>query len=91
MVSQVISFRFTDQEIALLRQRSLTPDESTNVIAQRLLREIIGASTDLSTSVDTFSERVQAVVNARIETTIYEIVDSRIQEEMETILGEYSA
>ena len=91
MASQVISFRFTDQEIALLRQRSLTPDESTNVIAQRLLREIIGASTDLSTSVDTFSERVQAVVNARIETTIYEIVDSRIQEEMETILGEYSA
>ena len=91
MVSQVISFRFTDQEIALLRQRSLTPDESTNAIAQRLLREIIGASTDLSTSVDTFSERVQAVVDARIETTIYEIVDSRIQEEMETILGEYSA
>jgi regulator of protease activity HflC (stomatin/prohibitin superfamily) len=95
MASQVISFRFTDQEIELLRQRSLTPDESTNAIAQRLLREIIGASTDLFTTVDTFSERVQSVVDARIETTIYEIVDSRIQsciqKEMETILGECNA
>lgn len=91
MASQVISFRFTDQEIELLRQRSLTPDESTNAIAQRLLREVLGASTGMSTFVDAFSERVQAVVDARIEATVYQLVDSRIQEEMEAILGEYSA
>lgn len=91
MASQVVSFRFTDQEIELLRQRSLTPNESINAIAQRLLREIIGASTDLSTNVDALSERVQAVVDARIEAIVYQVVDRRIQEEMGMILGECSA
>ena len=95
MATQVISFRFTDQEIELLRQRAQTDDESTNAIAQRLLRDILGLSTEVFTIVDSFSARVQAVVDARIETTIHEIVDSRIQariqEKMETILGECSA
>lgn len=95
MVTQVISFRFTEQEIDLLRQRAQTHDESTSVIAQRLLRDILVLSTDLSTPVNDFSERVQAIVDARIETVISPSVDSRIQariqEEIATILGECSA
>lgn len=95
MVSQVISFRFSDQEIELLRTRALSPDESTNAIAQRLLREILGMSTALYTPVNDFSDRVQAIVDARIETVISPSVDSRIQrriqEEIATILGECSA
>lgn len=91
MASQVVSFRFSDQEIELLRQRSLSPDESINAIAQRLLREVIGVSTSLSTNVDAFSERVQAVVDARIEAIVSQVVDNRLQEEMGMILGECSA
>lgn len=95
MVSQVISFRFSDQEIELLRQQGASPDESINAIAQRLLREVLGLSTSSSTSVDSLEERVQALVDTRMEAITSQVVDKRIQERLQeqtaTLLGELSA
>jgi len=88
MVSQVISFRFSDQEIELLRQQANSPNESSNAIAQRLLREFLGVSTLPSISVDNLESRVQVIVDARMEAIASSIVDKRIKEEMATILGE---
>ena len=42
MGSHVVSFRFSDKEIELLRQHADSEDESTNAIAQRLLRKMLG-------------------------------------------------
>lgn len=95
MVSQVISFRFSEQEIELLRQQADSPDESTNAIAQRLLRGMLGLSTETFTGVDALSERLQAIVDARIEAIALPAVDKRIQECLQeqtaTLLGELSA
>jgi len=95
MVSQVISFRFSDQEIELLRQQADSPEESTNVIAQRLLRKVLGLSTKTFTDVDALSERLEAIVDARIEAIALPAVDKRIQERLQqqtaTLLGELSA
>ena len=92
MGSHVVSFRFSDQEIELLRQQADSPDESTNAIAQRLLRDMLGVSTLAFTDVDILESRVQAIVDARMEAIASDIVDRRIQErlqeEMTTILGE---
>ena len=92
MGSHVVSFRFSDQEIELLRQHAESPDESTNAIAQRLLREFLGVSTLAFTNVDSLESRVQAIVDARMSAIADSIVDRRIQErlqeEMATILGE---
>lgn len=92
MGSHVVSFRFSDQEIELLRQHANSSDESTNAIAQRLLRELLGLSTITSTNVDILELRVQAIVDARMSAVASDIVDKRIQErlqeEMATILGE---
>jgi regulator of protease activity HflC (stomatin/prohibitin superfamily) len=92
MGSHVVSFRFSDQEIELLRQQASSPDESTNAIAQRLLRDVLGVSTSTSTNVDNLESRVQAIVDARMSAIASQFVDKRIQErlqeEMATILGE---
>ena len=92
MGSHVVSFRFSTREIELLRQQADSPDESTNAIAQRLLREMLGVSTLTFTNVDNLELRVQAIVDARISAVARDIVDQRIQErlqeEMATILGE---
>jgi regulator of protease activity HflC (stomatin/prohibitin superfamily) len=92
MGSHVVSFRFSDKEIELLRQQADSPDESTNAIAQRLLRDLLGVSTLMSTNVDNLEARVQAIVDARMSAVASDIVDKRIQErlqeEMATILGE---
>ena len=88
MGSHVVSFRFSDQEIELLRQHANSSDESTNAIAQRLLREMLGVSTFTFTNVDNLESRVQAIVDARMEAVASDIVDNRIQKEMATLLGE---
>ena len=92
MGSHVVSFRFSDQEIELLRQHADSEDESTNAIAQRLLRELLGVSTITSTNVDVLESRVQAIVDARMSAIASDIVEksiqNRLQEEMTTILGE---
>ncbi len=92
MGSHVVSFRFSDREVELLRQQASSPDESTNAIAQRLLRESLGVSTSASTNVDKLESRVQAIVDARMSAIASNIVDKciqeRLQDEMATIMGE---
>ena len=66
--------------------------KDTNAIAQRLLRDLLGVSTLMSTNVDILELRVQAIVDARMSAVASDIVDQRIQErlqeEIATILGE---
>jgi ribose 1,5-bisphosphokinase PhnN len=49
MNTQVISYRLSTEEVLQLRQKGL-PRESDSQIAQRLMREALGVSTSLSTS-----------------------------------------
>ena len=81
MGSHVVSFRFSDQEIELLRQHADSEDESTNAIAQRLLRELLGVSTITSTNVDVLESRVQAIVDARMSAIASENETLRQQKE----------
>lgn len=65
MSSQVISYRFSSDEVLVLREKAL-PGESDNQTAQRLMREFLGLSTALSTemskaSTPSLSERIEAV------------------------------
>ena len=87
MVTQVISFRFTEQEIDLLRQRAQTHDESTSAIAQRLLRDILGLSTEVFTTVDSLEERMEAIALLIVDKRIQEC----LQEHTATMLGESNA
>ena len=66
MSSQVISYRLNTEEVLVLRQKAL-PGESDNQCAQRLMRETLGLSTDLSTkSTVTFDERVESIVEDKL-------------------------
>jgi hypothetical protein len=66
MSSQVISYRLNTEEVLVLRQKAL-PGESDNQCAQRIMREALGLSTDLSTkSTMTFDERVESIVEDKL-------------------------
>jgi hypothetical protein len=66
MSSQVISYRLNTEEVLALRQKAL-PGESDNQTAQRLMREVLGVSTVLSTqSTLTLDERIESVVEDRL-------------------------
>jgi hypothetical protein len=66
MSSQVISYRLNSEEVLALRQKAL-PGESDNQCAQRIMREALGLSTDLSTkSTVTFDERVESIVEDKL-------------------------
>jgi hypothetical protein len=66
MSSQVISYRLNTDEVLSLRQKAL-PGESDNQTAQRLMREALGLSTEVSTkSTLTFDERVEGIVEDKL-------------------------
>jgi hypothetical protein len=66
MSSQVISYRLNTEEVLILRQKAL-PGESDNQCAQRIMREALGLSTDLSTkSTMTFDERIEGIVEDKL-------------------------
>jgi len=66
MSSQVISYRLNTDEVLSLRQKAL-PGESDNQTAQRLMREALGLSTEVSTkSTLTFDERVESIVEDKL-------------------------
>lgn len=66
MSSQVISYRLNTEEVLTLRQKAL-PGESDNQTAQRLMREVLGVSTQVSTqSTLTLDERIESVVEDRL-------------------------
>lgn len=60
MASQVISFRFGDDELSRLQAQALE-GESLNQTAQRVLREALGVSTPKSTVVD-IDSRIQEAI-----------------------------
>lgn len=60
MASQVVSFRFGDDELSRLQAQALK-GESLNQTAQRVLREALGVSTGKSTVVD-IDQRIAAAV-----------------------------
>lgn len=68
MTSQVISFRFNDDDLSALRAKAL-PNESDSQTAQRLLRSLI--------NVDNTSTEVLTVTN--LDERVNEIVERKTQ------------
>jgi polyhydroxyalkanoate synthesis regulator phasin len=70
MSSQVISYRLSTDEVLALRQKAL-PGESDNQAAQRLMREVLGLSTEVSTqSTLTLDERIESIVEDRLSSFV---------------------
>ena len=85
-ISQVISFRLGDSGLEALRQQQ-QPGESLNQTAQRLLKQSLGLSTEMSiTSLSTLST---ADVDSRIAAQLAPLQEKLNQ--LETALGEFVA
>ncbi len=95
MSSQVISYRLNTEEVLVLRQKAM-PGESDNQTAQRLMRESLGTSTDLSTmSTTNLDERIKSVIKDRLSSFAAHQNEllSRLQErlqQLETQVAELS-
>jgi polyhydroxyalkanoate synthesis regulator phasin len=87
MSSQVFSFRLSPDETLAVRQKAL-PGESDNQAAQRLMREMLGVSTGVSTqSTLTLEERIESIVEDRLSSLIANQNDllSRLQERIQEL------
>jgi polyhydroxyalkanoate synthesis regulator phasin len=87
MSSQVISYRLSTDEVLALRQKAL-PGESDNQTAQRLMREVLGLSTEVSTqSTLTLDERIESIVEDRLSSFAANQNDllSRLQERLQEL------
>ena len=93
MSSQVISYRLNTDEVLSLRQKAL-PGESDNQTAQRLMREALGLSTEVSTkSTLTFDERVEGIVEDKLsnfaanQNELFSRLQERLQHLEEQLAG----
>jgi hypothetical protein len=77
MASHLISFRINDAELEALKQLA-EGNESANLVAQRLLKERLGLSTEALTQVST--ERVEEVIEQVVSDRF-----SRLEAEIETL------
>jgi polyhydroxyalkanoate synthesis regulator phasin len=87
MSSQVISYRLSTDEVLALRQKA-SPGESDNQTAQRLMREVLGLSTEVSTeSTLTLDERIESIVEDRLSSFAANQNDllSRLQERLQEL------
>jgi hypothetical protein len=87
MSSQVISYRLSTKEVLELRQKAL-PGESDSQIAQRLMRVVLGLSTETSTSSTlTLNERIESIVEEKLSTFAANQNDllNRLQERLQQI------
>jgi hypothetical protein len=87
MSSQVISYRLSTTEVLALRERAL-PGESDNQTAQRLMRQMLDVSTELSTpSTVSLDERIESIVEDRFSFFAANQNDllSRFQERLEQL------
>jgi len=87
MSSQVISYRLSTDEVLALRQKAL-PGESDNQTAQRLMREVLELSTEVSTpSTLTLDERIESIVEDRLSSFAANQNDllSRLQERLQEL------
>lgn len=80
MGTQLISFRLKDEEIALLMQHA-DSEESANLTAQRLIRQLLGTEeippdslTSLVTQVSEFQEQVES-----LKSFVDEAIDQRLK------------
>lgn len=80
MGTQLISFRLSDEEVALLMQRA-DSEESPSLTAQRLIRQFLGTQaipanklTTLLTQVNEFQEQIQSV-----KVFVEETIDERLE------------
>ena len=94
IVSQVLSFRLSIKEVALLRQQA-QPGESDNQTAQRLMREMLGTYTS-STAFTDLDERIESIVSERFASFIadHNNLLERLQERLQKVegsLGKYRA
>jgi hypothetical protein len=87
MSSQVISYRLSTDEVLALRQKA-SPGESDNQTAQRLMREVLGLSTEVYTqSTLTLDERIESIVEDRLSSFAANQNDllSRLQERLQEL------
>ncbi|MBW4549386.1 MAG: hypothetical protein KME25_34025 [Symplocastrum torsivum CPER-KK1] len=77
MASHLISFRINDSEMEALKQLA-EGNESSNLVAQRLLKERLGLSTGSLTELST--ERVEEVIEQVVSDRF-----SRLEAEVETL------
>jgi len=85
MNTQVISYRLSTEEVLQLRQKG-RPGESDSQIAQRLMREALGVSTNMSTkSTTTLDERIESIVEEKLSAFAANQNDllSRLQERLQ--------
>ena len=85
MNTQVISYRLSTEEVLQLRQKGLS-GESDSQIAQRLMREALGVSTQSSTkSTVTLDERIESIVEEKLSAFVANQNDllSRLQERLQ--------
>jgi hypothetical protein len=84
MSSQVISYRLSTKEVLELRQKAL-PGESDSQTAQRLMRVVLGLSTETSiSSTLTLDERIENVVEKKLSAFVVNQNDllNRLQERL---------
>ena len=98
MGTQLISFRLKDEEVALLMQYA-NPEESANLTAQRVIRQVLGTQdiptdrlTSLLTQVSEFQEQVKSVkvsidetINERLD-AVDSVVDEAVNQHMQAEL-----
>jgi polyhydroxyalkanoate synthesis regulator phasin len=96
MSSQVISYRLSTDEVLALRRKAL-PGESDNQTAQRLMRESLGLSTELSTqSTTTLDERIESILEERLssfaanQNALLSCLQERLQQ-LETQIADLSS
>jgi hypothetical protein len=78
MVSQVISFRVSDDAIAHLKERS-KPGESASQTAQRLLNEVLGTTKEVGLEMTVVDSRIQMVVEDAIAPLRSELEALRVE------------
>jgi hypothetical protein len=93
MASELIQFRLSGSQLEALKA-SAQEGESINLAAQRLLKEILAASTELSTSpsIPSLEERFEQIMEAKLsgQNELLSHLQRRIQE-VEKQLGEFAA
>ena len=93
MASELIQFRLSGSQLEALKAIA-QEGESINLAAQRLLKEILAASTELSTSpsIPSLEERFEQIVEAKLsgQNELLSHLQQRIQE-VEKQLGEFAA
>ena len=94
MGSELIQFRLSGAELEALKAIAQQKGESPNLVAQHLIKEILAASTELSTppSIPSLEERFEQIVESKLSSQNHILIclQERIQE-VEKQLGEFVA